>query len=594
MEKQLKVVLSKKEPQNKHVLWLEQDSLHEISPKVFNNGDWENLKTVNVPEELLNKVGELNDNVKEFDEEIDNFSSDIASFRNSLITETQQRMAVDSSLGNRITSVTATANNNTTSLNTLETTLNTNLVNLKAKDTELEEEISSAEGHIIELQDNVSSLQTEISNVKNNVVPKAVADGIAKVVANAPEDLDTLKEVADYIASDKIKASAIETAISNLQKQDTTHSNQIATLQTKMQDVIYTNQDQQGAINAQAAGLTEAERRIQEHTTQIGLVQEEVNEVEKKRLSLSVKDNGNIILSNTNGESKEFMPATPSGDPMHYAYEAMEAVYNSGADVIAKTPWASLVDDADYNAKWGLNLIPDNATFVKTLKYNGVDREVWQMKHPNKNFQIWVVAEYASDGTKVWDDTLVVKRSGMWYMDGLGDLTNTQMAYILNDPHPAQSYGSCSLNKGRYIKFYNGLANTVISDLFCYSNINIEIWVRGYLQAVNSSAFFSGSYIRHIMSREGNKYKLTLNTSTNIPYLSTLFFEVTKSVTLAMPTISAKSMIKCLQESNPTTAITLTFPSALYDRLMDTSTTLGAELVALLESKSNITFARGE
>jgi hypothetical protein len=53
-------------------------------------------------------------------------------------------------------------------------------------------------------------------------------------------------------------------------------------------------------------------------------------------------------------------------------------------------------------------------------------------------------------------------------------------------------------------------------------------------------------------------------------------------------------MMKSLQASDPTTAITLTFPSALYDRLMDTSTTLGAELVELLESMSNITFARGE
>lgn len=40
-----------------------------------------------------------------------------------------------------------------------------------------------------------------------------VAEGIAKVVADAPEDLDTLKEVADYIASDKTKASEIEVAI---------------------------------------------------------------------------------------------------------------------------------------------------------------------------------------------------------------------------------------------------------------------------------------------------------------------------------------------------------------------------------------------
>lgn len=40
-----------------------------------------------------------------------------------------------------------------------------------------------------------------------------VAEGIAKVVADAPEDLDTLKEVADYIASDKTKASEIEAEI---------------------------------------------------------------------------------------------------------------------------------------------------------------------------------------------------------------------------------------------------------------------------------------------------------------------------------------------------------------------------------------------
>lgn len=53
-------------------------------------------------------------------------------------------------------------------------------------------------------------------------IEAAVAEGIAKVVANAPEDLDTLKEVADYIASDKTKAAEIETAISDLQKEATT------------------------------------------------------------------------------------------------------------------------------------------------------------------------------------------------------------------------------------------------------------------------------------------------------------------------------------------------------------------------------------
>ena len=42
-------------------------------------------------------------------------------------------------------------------------------------------------------------------------------------------------------------------------------------------------------------------------------------------LTLNVKDNGNIVIGNLQGQSKEFMPATPSGDPLHYAY------INSGA-----------------------------------------------------------------------------------------------------------------------------------------------------------------------------------------------------------------------------------------------------------------------
>ena len=63
-------------------------------------------------------------------------------------------------------------------------------------------------------------------------------------------------------------------------------------------------------------------------------------------LQLTVKDNGNIVLSNIQGQSKEFMPATPSGDPMHYAYEAAGAEWNgTGVDIVKTTPWADLADD---------------------------------------------------------------------------------------------------------------------------------------------------------------------------------------------------------------------------------------------------------
>lgn len=49
---------------------------------------------------------------------------------------------------------------------------------------------------------------------------------------------------------------------------------------------------------------------------------EEKNKLNSKQdaLTLTVKDNGNIVIGNISGQTKEFMPATPSGDPMHYYY----------------------------------------------------------------------------------------------------------------------------------------------------------------------------------------------------------------------------------------------------------------------------------
>lgn len=47
----------------------------------------------------------------------------------------------------------------------------------------------------------------------NAAVTKLVANEVAKVVASAPQDLDTLKEIADYIASDKTGAAEMANKI---------------------------------------------------------------------------------------------------------------------------------------------------------------------------------------------------------------------------------------------------------------------------------------------------------------------------------------------------------------------------------------------
>lgn len=62
----------------------------------------------------------------------------------------------------------------------------------------------------------IEANETAISTLNgtgNGSVKKAVSDGIAKVVAGAPEDFDTLKEMSDWISTHGTSASAMNSAI---------------------------------------------------------------------------------------------------------------------------------------------------------------------------------------------------------------------------------------------------------------------------------------------------------------------------------------------------------------------------------------------
>lgn len=430
----------------------------------------------------------------------------------------------------------------------------------------------------------------------------------AKEIKNATEIGENTAERVGGVMVDTVNAiTSLQERAVNHEDTLTTHGKQIAALQNKGQNMEYDIEQQQGVIYSQGTRLTEVEHRADEHDTKIATINtdmkqmddnilrhgEEIedlqNEMDTKQqeLTLTVLDNGNIRIGNLQGQTKDFMPATPSGDPMHYAYEAIGAVYNSGEDYIAASPWADLVDDADYNAKWGLNVIPSNATFVKTIRYNGADREVWQMKHPYMAFQIWVVATYASDGTKVWDDTVYVIRKGMWRMNGLGDLTNTDMRAILTDGRSSESRGSGAQNKGRTNMLSDSSLNIQFPESYMYANYKIEIYKRGNSQSVSNTLAFHGCYLRCIYSV--SNYSLSWRVGIDMPFISAMKFDIKTNITAKIPNISAKSIITLLE--NTTATATITFPAELYNRLMDTSTALGTELVALLESKSNITFA---
>lgn len=82
------------------------------------------------------------------------------------------------------------------------------------------------------LDTRVSATETAINTLNGTgtgSVTKAVADGIADVVAGAPESLDTLKEISDWISSHSDSAAAMNTQIQ-------TNSTDISALQTAKAD----------------------------------------------------------------------------------------------------------------------------------------------------------------------------------------------------------------------------------------------------------------------------------------------------------------------------------------------------------------------
>ena len=89
---------------------------------------------------------------------------------------------------------------------------------LKAADKEeLNGTISDLDGRVAANEDAIEVLNGE----GEGSVKKQVADAVAGVVASAPEDFDTLKEVADWIASDTTGAAKMQADIAKLNGADT-------------------------------------------------------------------------------------------------------------------------------------------------------------------------------------------------------------------------------------------------------------------------------------------------------------------------------------------------------------------------------------
>lgn len=165
-------------------------------------------------------------------------------------------------------------------------------------------------------------------------------------------------------------------------------------------------------------GVTEAINGVTNTVTDL---EEKVNG-KQDALTLTVKDNGNIVISNIQGQSKEFMPATPSGDPMHYMYEAYGCVWNGNGDRQVVTPWAAYADDEE--------------------------------------------------------DKVVIHKKGYWLLNGIGDLTTDEVRKICarglwnsSDNYPL-GY-SVGLNDSRTLLYRSGEQNAILSQVLSGYNTRI-------------------------------------------------------------------------------------------------------------------------
>lgn len=284
------------------------------------------------------------------------------------------------------------------------------------------------------------------------------------------------------------------------------------------------------------------------------------NEINGKQeaLTLTVKDNGNIVLANIQGQSKEFMPATPSGDPMHYAYVAAGAEYNdTGADIVKTTPWADLADDDA--------------------------------------------------------DKTVVHKAGYWYLNGLGDITNAQMRVIFMETNNFLN-GISSSGEGFYasiqsrvnlpMKLYHiTLARLHVSYLDVFrSALNLEaIVIPEYpdstnpfpsvcFRPTNIQAMFNGDYNLKFMSGLMN-----LNNCTNTvsAFLACSNLKIVKLYAIktnidisATPKLTLKSILYMINNENATSPITITLHADVYNKCM-----ANADILAALQAHTNVSLA---
>ena len=251
--------------------------------------------------------------------------------------------------------------------------------------------------------------------------------------------------------------------------------------------------------------------------------------------SIESLDNGNIKVT-INGVSEDFMPATPSGDPMHHYYESIGAQWNDGEDKTLQIP----IYGKDFNT-----------------------------------------TEYFP----------VVHKSKRWYFNLLGDITNAQMAEIVSYPRTICGEGSYSGCLARSIAFEGNGTSSALSYRKFGSASKIEsIYAKKAMYPSDTYLMFYGQHsLKYLLGTPGTSrgyiigYEgLYSNHEGLIGLQEIRIMSTRKNITLlGSANLSKTSILFMVNEASPTTAITITLHATAYARIANDE-----EVIAALDAKN--------
>lgn len=186
---------------------------------------------------------------------------------------------------------------------------------------------------------------TTLNGDGDGSVKKAVADGIAGVIASAPEDFDTLKEIADWIASDTTGAAKMQADIATLKGADTVEGS----VAKSVKDAVL-------ALDATVGSQTVAEGKH---------VAVEVVETDGKLTGLTVVENDIASASGVQASIEAEQSARQSAD--NALAGRLTVIEGEGEGSIKKA-----VSDAQSTLQGNINTLSGTVTANKTAADTGI------------------------------------------------------------------------------------------------------------------------------------------------------------------------------------------------------------------------------